>query len=66
MVALKLNGVQAPSPVSDGPALDVPARQSEVRRGGGIGTRLYAAFAATAVLTIAAGLAANLSFVRIE
>ena len=35
-------------------------------RGGGIGTRLYTAFAATAVLTIAAGLAANLSFVRIE
>ncbi len=66
MVALKLSGVQAPSPVSDGPALDVPARHSEVRRGGGIGTRLYAAFAATAVLTIAAGLAANLSFVRIE
>jgi methyl-accepting chemotaxis protein len=66
VVALKLSGVQAPSPVSGGPALDVPARHSEVRRGGGIGTRLYAAFAATAVLTIAAGLAANLSFVRIE
>ncbi|MGF7207821.1 hypothetical protein GGE65_002399 [Skermanella aerolata] len=39
---------------------------SEVRRRDGIGTRLYAAFAATAVLTVAAGLAANLSFVQIE
>ena len=35
-------------------------------RASSIGTRLYTAFAATAGLTIAAGLAANLSFVQIE
>jgi hypothetical protein len=35
-------------------------------RGGSIGTRLYTAFAATAGLTIAAGLVANLSFIQVE
>lgn len=48
------------------------SREATVRAGSAgaglrsVGTRLYAAFAATAALTVAAGLVANLSFGRIE